>query len=67
MDPLRWHAAIRKAVPVEINDPMLKDGVRHDIFVVGESGMGINVEVGAGLSGDHIGLHLSIDGLVKGS
>ncbi|OAG09555.1 uncharacterized protein CC84DRAFT_1137308 [Paraphaeosphaeria sporulosa] len=66
VDPLRWHAAIRKALPVEINDPMLKNDVRHDIFVVGESGMGINVEVRAGLSGDHIGLHLLVDGFVKG-
>ncbi|KAF9738960.1 het domain containing protein [Paraphaeosphaeria minitans] len=65
VDPLRWHAAIRKAVPVEINDPMLKDDVRHDIFVEEESGMGINVEVRAGLSGDCIGLQLLIDGFVK--
>jgi hypothetical protein len=66
VDPLRWHAVIKKAVPLEINDPMLKDAVRHDIFVVGESGMGINVEVRAGLSRDHIALHLLLDGFVKG-
>lgn len=67
VDPLRWHAAIRKALPAEINEPLLKNDVRHDIFVVAESGMGVNVEVRAGLSGDHIALQLLIDGLVKGA
>ncbi|KAL1592838.1 hypothetical protein SLS60_011254 [Paraconiothyrium brasiliense] len=66
VDPLRWHAAIKKALPMEIHDPILKMDLRHDIFVIAESGMGTNVEMRAGLSGDHIALHLLIDGLVKG-
>ena len=67
VEPARWRAAIKKALPLEIDDPLLKNDVRHDIFVVGESGMGINVEIRAGMCGDHIALQVLIDGLVKGS
>ena len=65
-DAARWRAAIKKVIPLEVNDPFLKSDVRHDIFVVEQSGMGINIEVTAGMCGDHIALQLLIDGLVKG-
>jgi hypothetical protein len=39
--------------------------VRHDIFVVEDSGMGINVSIEVGLCGDSIALQVNIDGLVK--
>lgn len=66
VEPARWRAAIKKALPLEIYDSLLKNDMRHDIFVVGESGMGINVEIRAGICGDHIALPVLIDGLVKG-
>ncbi|KAJ4305832.1 hypothetical protein N0V90_001364 [Kalmusia sp. IMI 367209] len=65
-DALRWRAAIRKVLPMEIHDPLMKNDVRHDIFVIGESGMGVNISIRAGMCGDNVALQVLIDGLVKG-
>lgn len=62
----RWRAAIRKVLPPGIQDPLAKTDVRHDIFVVGESSLGINVTIRAGMCGDCVALQVLIDGLVKG-
>jgi hypothetical protein len=49
----------------EVFDPQKGQDVRHDIFVVEGSGLGINVSIEAGLSGDSIALQVNVDGLVK--
>lgn len=49
----------------EVFDPLRGSDVQHDMFVLSESGIGININIEAGLCGDRISLQVNIDGLVK--
>jgi len=62
----RWRTAIRKVLPMATYDPLMKNDVRHDIFVVGDTELGINVSIRAGMCDDNVALQVLIDGLVKG-
>jgi hypothetical protein len=50
-----------------VKDPLRGSDVHHDLLIVGDGKIGINVEVKAGLCGDSIALIVHIDGLVKWS
>ncbi|KAF2126884.1 HET-domain-containing protein [Dothidotthia symphoricarpi CBS 119687] len=60
-----WQELVKEQIPAEVYDPLSGADVRHDIFVVGDSGLGINVSIKAGLCQDTIALRVNIDGLVK--
>jgi hypothetical protein len=61
-----WQALLkREHVLPEVYDPLRGSQARHDIFIVGDSSLGINVSIRPGLCGDRIALQLHIDGLVK--
>jgi hypothetical protein len=60
-----WAQAVKGRIPPEVYDPLRGRDVRHDIFVIGDSGLGINVSIEAGLCQDSIALRVNIDGLVK--
>jgi hypothetical protein len=61
-----WPQDVKSKIPHEVYDPLRGRDVRHDIFVVEDSGgLGINVSIEAGLCGDSIALQVNIDGLVK--
>jgi hypothetical protein len=60
-----WPQAVKRKIPPEMYDPLRGRDVRHDIFVVEDSGLGINVSIEAGLCGDNIALLVNIDGLMN--
>ncbi|KAH7386038.1 heterokaryon incompatibility protein-domain-containing protein [Pyrenochaeta sp. MPI-SDFR-AT-0127] len=60
-----WLEALKRRIPNDVYDALRGTEVRHDIFIVGSSGLGINVSVQAGLCGDRIALQVHVDGLVK--
>jgi hypothetical protein len=62
-----WQVAARRRIPREVKDPLRGSDVHHDLFIVDDGKIGINVEVKAGLCGDSIALIVHIDGLVKWS
>jgi hypothetical protein len=66
VDRGRWRATIRRLLPPSIFDPMMKNDARHDIFVVADSELGVNVSIRAGLCGDSVALQVLIDGLIRG-
>jgi hypothetical protein len=65
-DRARWRAIIRRLLPPEILVPMMKNDARHDIFIVGDSDLGVNVSIRAGLCGDNVALQVLVDGLIRG-
>ncbi|KAF1945966.1 HET-domain-containing protein [Clathrospora elynae] len=60
-----WPQAVKTRIPDEVYDLLRGGDVRQDMFVVGDSGLGINVSIEAGLCGDSIALQVQVDGLVK--
>jgi hypothetical protein len=60
-----WPQAVKGQIPREVYDPLRGRDVRHDIVLFGDSGLGINVSIEAGLCGDNIALRVNIDGLMK--
>ena len=60
-----WAEDLKRRIPQEVYDARRGNDVRHDICIVGSSGLGINVSVKAGLCGDSIALHVYVDGLMK--
>jgi hypothetical protein len=56
---------VKRRIPDEVYDPLRGVDARNDMFLVGDSGLGINVGIVAGLCGDSIALQVLIDGLVK--
>jgi hypothetical protein len=62
-----WQVAARRRIPREVKDPLRGSDVHHDLFIVDDGKIGINVDVKAGLCGDSIALIVHIDGLVKWS
>lgn len=61
-----WQTVLRRDyIPEECYDPRKGGDVRRDIFIVGDSGVGIGVGIRAGLVGDRVALVVSIDGLVR--
>ncbi|KAH7380478.1 hypothetical protein DE146DRAFT_637487 [Phaeosphaeria sp. MPI-PUGE-AT-0046c] len=62
-----WWEAARRRVPKDVLDPLTGADAHHDLFVVGDGQIGINIEIKAGLCGDSISLEVHIDGLVKWS
>jgi hypothetical protein len=67
VDRGRWRAVIRKMLPKGfLDDTVMKSDARHDIFMIGDTGLGVNVTVRAGMLGDNVVLQVMIDGLAKG-
>jgi hypothetical protein len=62
-----WQDAARRRIPEEVRDPSRGTDVHHDIFVVEDGGIGINIDIKPGLCGDSIALQVHIDGLVQWS
>jgi hypothetical protein len=60
-----WPQAVKRRIPDEVYDPLRGTDVRNDMFLVGDSMLGINVSIVAGLCGDSIALQVLIDGLVR--
>lgn len=61
-----WQTLLRKDyIPDECYDARRGGDVRRDIFVVGDSGVGIGVGIKPGLVGDRVALVISVDGLMK--
>ncbi|KZM22047.1 uncharacterized protein EKO05_0007853 [Ascochyta rabiei] len=61
-----WQAVLRRDyIPDECYDARRGGDVRRDIFVIGDSGVGIGVRIKAGLVGDRVALLVSVDGLVR--
>ena len=56
---------MKRRIPDEVYDPLKGTDVRNDMFLVGDSMLGINVSIVAGLCGDSIALQVLIDGLVR--
>ncbi|KAH6625370.1 heterokaryon incompatibility protein-domain-containing protein [Boeremia exigua] len=60
-----WQTVLKRDyIPDECYDARTEGDVRRDIFVVGDSGVGISVGIKAGLVGDRVALVVSIDGLI---
>ncbi|KAF2250968.1 HET-domain-containing protein [Trematosphaeria pertusa] len=66
VDHARWRSVIQRMVPEATRDPLLKHDMKHDIFVIGDSGLGVNVSIRGGLCGDSVALQVLVDGLLKG-
>jgi hypothetical protein len=62
-----WRDAALRRMPKDVMDPRRGSDAHHDLFIVGDGNLGINVEIKAGLVGDSIALQVHIDGLVKWS
>lgn len=62
-----WRDAARRRIPQDAKDPLRGADAHHDLFVVGDGQIGINIEIKAGLCGDSIALQVHVDGLVKWS
>jgi hypothetical protein len=61
-----WQVLLRRDyIPDECYDARRGSDVRRDMFVVGDSGVGIGVSIKAGLVGDRVALVISVDGLMK--
>ena len=61
-----WQTLLRRDyIPDECYDARRGSDVRRDMFVVGDSGVGIGVSIKAGLVGDRVALVISVDGLMK--
>lgn len=61
-----WQTVLRRDyIPDECYDARRGNDVRRDMFVVGDSGVGIGVSIKAGLVGDRVALVVSVDGLVR--
>ncbi|KAF9692825.1 hypothetical protein EKO04_009224 [Ascochyta lentis] len=61
-----WQAVLRRDyIPDECYDARRGGDVRSDIFVIGDSGVGIGVSIKAGLVEDRVSLLVSVDGLVR--
>jgi hypothetical protein len=60
-----WPQAVKRRIPDEVYNSLAGNDVRNDMFLVGDSGLAINVDIRAGLCGDSIALQVHIDGLVK--
>jgi hypothetical protein len=60
-----WQAAVLRRIPKEVRDPARGADVHHDLIVLGDGKLGINIDIKAGLCGDSIALQVHIDGLVK--
>lgn len=63
--PGSWLGALRKRIPFEVFDALRGNDARHDIYLFGDSGLGINISIKAGLCRDSVALQVHIDGLVK--
>lgn len=61
----RWQAKAWRLLPQRVLDPLMAEDVRHDLYVVGESDIGIMVNVRAGFWADTVVLQVLVDGLVK--
>jgi hypothetical protein len=62
-----WRAAALRRMPKDVMNPMRGADAHHDLFVMGDGNLGINVEIKAGLVGDSIALVVHVDRLVKWS
>jgi hypothetical protein len=62
-----WQAAVTRKIPRDVRDPLKGADVHHDLIVLGDGKLGINIEIKAGLCGDSIALLVHIDGFVKWS
>ena len=61
-----WQTVLKRDyIPDECYDARRGGDVRRDMFVIGDSGVGIGVSIKAGLVGDRIALVVSVDGLVR--
>ncbi|KAJ8107993.1 hypothetical protein OPT61_g8484 [Boeremia exigua] len=61
-----WQTVLKRDyIPEECYDARRGGDVRRDIFVIGDSGVGIGVGIKAGLVDDRVTLVVSVDGLVK--
>lgn len=60
-----WPQTVKMKIPDEVYDPLRGNEVRSDIFLVGDSGVAVGVNIRAGLCGDSIALQVHVDGLVK--
>ncbi|KAF1359844.1 hypothetical protein EJ07DRAFT_165928 [Lizonia empirigonia] len=61
-----WQTVLRRDyIPDECYHARRGNDVRRDMFVVGDSGVGIGVSIKAGLVGDRAALVVSVDGLVR--
>jgi hypothetical protein len=61
-----WQTLLRSNyIPDECYDARRGGDVRRDMFVVGNSGVGIGVCIKAGLVGDRVALVISVDGLMR--
>ncbi len=63
---MSWPEALRERIPRALWDARQgEEDVRHDLVVVGTTGLGINVSINAGLCADSIVLQVHVDGLMK--
>jgi hypothetical protein len=62
----RWRAVIMRRLSPAVFDPLLKYDARHDLYIVEESGVAVNINIKAGLWADCVSLQLLIDGFIKG-
>jgi hypothetical protein len=60
-----WQAAVMRRIPKEVRNPARGAEVHHDLIILGDGKLGINIDIKAGLCGDSIALQVHIDGLVK--
>jgi hypothetical protein len=60
-----WQAAVMRRIPKEVKNPARGAEVHHDLIILGDGKLGINVDIKAGLCGDSIALQVHVDGLVK--
>lgn len=61
-----WQTVLKRDyIPEECYDARRGGDVRRDIFVIGDSGVGIGVSIKAGLVDDRVALVVSVDGLVR--
>ncbi|KAJ4376214.1 hypothetical protein N0V83_001496 [Neocucurbitaria cava] len=60
-----WPETVKVRIPDEVYDARRGSDLRHHIFLVGNSGLGMSVSIRAGLVGDSIALQVHIDGLVR--
>jgi hypothetical protein len=66
-DSHEWQSedAAMRMITNGVKDPMRGAEAHHDVFVVGD--LAINIDINAGLCGDSIALHVCIDGLQTSS